>query len=104
QLQTPLRTVLARIGSKDMPSLASDARYRVILEQNPRASLLSINDARSTVGTLLATFRLIGNVLPPQAEGELAAGAQELLRLFPDPSFVGKHIEGVLFSALEAQP
>ena len=102
---TPLRSVLARIGGADLPSLRTDARYQRILEEHGRAAILALSDARTAAETLVQVGEFAaGNILSMLASEEMGAELEELLALFPDPAFVAAHIDGVLFQAVEVLP
>ncbi len=108
QSPTPLRTVLARIGVEDLPSLLSDERYRALHEENARSVVLALSDARALAETLLQAGPFFLDQFAVAAEDaqdeESAAELEELLELLPDASLVARYIEGALFRAMDVHP
>lgn len=111
-MPTPLRTVLARVGKDDLPAMISDPRYAPILAQHAGAAGLALSDARSAAETMFSALGFVADMVDGFA-GSATAGSgvdgipEEVLELFelvPEPDFVSKYIDGVLFSTLEVQP
>jgi hypothetical protein len=99
---TPLRTILARAGGEDLPKLLSDGRYLAVLEQHPEAAMLALSDARLSLETALNALEFLANL--GIESGAPRAGFAELVELLPDAAALAKHVDGVLFQAVEVQP
>jgi hypothetical protein len=95
---TPLRTVLARVGGKDLPSILSDSRYGAVLEQNPGAAFVAMGDARVMIETALEfTGPALRLLVAADPDFEGADFVNELLPLLPPPTVARRYLDGVLY-------